>query len=337
MENIKIENTWNSCGNYPEDCCCFSRCSPYKTTCDFHNSHHRPFNLIDLPNYMSCGSLLFMNNLYAKGYPNLIITIEYGGILNIFDTTQNKVIFSSKNIFDIETLGLIERSRSATDRTAHADLKDARINRNNVMMMENFMVVRFNIIGQGDKGECYIVFNFKTHAYKLFMYCILYINYDRTLFVFHGKDKNKCCKIITKSDIDNSIDNIMEIKFDLLTETCICCMCNSSTIVFINTKIVGDMKYIYHYIYYDIRKQKNVYTSVNKFIGWRGHKFIEYNEELKKCNLVSIISDDIQQFLVKNNIPKKIINCDRCLDKFEESAEEVNQDHKNICSLCKKN
>lgn len=344
MENIKIENTWES-ADIPKECgCCWkdTRCNPIKTECA-HHCNQQDLR-IDLLESMSCGSRLFTNNLYAIKYPNLIITNtadtqsrtdDRNSHLHIFDINQNKVVFSSKNNLSEENQKLVERLQ-LLDCYRTNTYRDAKFRYNSTMMMENFMVMRFKSNDSHSKGTCYIIFNFKTHKYKSFIFCDLYIYNDRSVFVFVGYDiKYEITKveIITKSDIVNNIYNIMKIDFN---KCGVYCMCNSSIIIFTQYKLVAD-KYLSKCVYYDIKKQKNVYTSVNKFIGWRGHKFIEYNEELKKCNLVSIISDDIQQFLVKNNIPKKIINCDRCLDKFEESAEEVNQDHKNICSLCKKN
>jgi len=210
--------------------------------------------------------------------------------------------------------------------------------------MENFMIIKVRST-LGGETVGYVIFNFKTQTYKSFMFCDLYIYNDRSVFVFVEKgEDNKITKIkiITKSDIDNNINNIMEINFCKTIEGYgkdgieMYCICNSSIIIFGLRRInmIGHISRYQKYIYYDIKKQKNVYTSKNHFIGWRGNKFIEYDEELKKCNLISFISDDIQQIPVKNNTPKKIINCIRCLDKFEESDEVTIPEHKNVCSLC---
>ena len=355
MEHIKIENTWES-DNITKECKCslnYTFCNPIITEC-YHNApaqcdyaNRTPYLLESI----SCGSRLFTNNLYAVKYPNLIITNTkidgpWNGIYNdlhIFDTIQNKIIFSSKNILSEENQELIKilhkkvRYKSYTDQ-----INKPRFMYISTMMMENFMIIKFGPTCNLGVGYSYVIFNFMTQTYKSFMFCDLYIYNDRSVFVFveKGEDgKITKIKIITKSDIDNNINNIMEIDFCKTIEGYgkdgidMCCMCNSSIIIFKLKKIVAD-KYFSKYIYCDIKKQKNVYTSKNQFIGWRGNRFIEYDEELKKCNLISFISDDIQQIPVKNNTPKKIINCIRCLDKFEEYDEETIPEHKNVCSLC---
>jgi hypothetical protein len=314
MENIKIENTWES-----ED---------ISKECECNYS------------WLYSNAKFFGNNLYAVKYPNLIITktIVTGSCqdkLHIFDTNQDKVIFSSKNNLNEENQELIKRihKNNRTQASTTEINKTARFVYDSNIMMENLIIIKFKDSYAWNIGCGYVIFNFKTQTYKSFMFCDLYIYNDKSVFVFVEKSDGKITKIkiITKSDIDNNINNIMEIDFCKTIEGYgkdgidMCCMCNSSIIIF----CLGGK-----YIYCDIKKQKNVYTSKNKFIGWRGNKFIEYDEELKKCNLISFISDDIQPILVKNNTPKKIINCIRCLDKFEELDEETIPEHKNVCSLC---
>ena len=324
MDHIKIENTWESY-YIAKEC-----------ECNYNGSW------LD-----SNGAKFFINNnLYAVKYPNLIITktadchnhqIKH---LHIFDTNQNKIIFSSENILSEENQEYIKRTHrvykhSISYGTFIDEFNKAKFLYGDTIMMENFMImkVRSSLWNQTTVVG-YVIFNFKTQTYKSFMFCSLYIFNDKSVFVFveKGEDgKITKIKIITKSDMDNNINNIMEIDFCKTIEGYgkdgidMCCMCNSSIIIF---RLGGK------YIYCDIKKQKNVYTSKNQFIGWRGNKFIEYDEELKKCNLISFISDDIQQIPVKNNTPKKIINCIRCLDKFEEYDEETIPEHKNVCSLC---
>jgi len=357
MEHIKIENPWGlmelDYKNKECDCSfCEQSCSPIITDCECCNNVHRMCRCLH-----NCGSKSFTKKLYAVKYPNMIIT-NMDGHLHIFDTIQNKVIFSSKNILNEENKELIRRLHKLDqnkNRTSQIN-ENARFMYNSTMMMEHFMIIKFKnscydrygnryiddniyinytLIG-ANKHIGYVIFNFKTQTYKSLMFCTLYICNDILLFRFVEENMYK---IITKSDIDNNINNIMEIDFCKTIEGYgkdginMCCMCNSSIIIFRLTKKVAD-KYFSKYIYYDIKKQKNVYTSKNQFIGWRGNRFIEYDEELKKCNLISFISDDIQQIPVKNNTPKKIINCIRCLDKFEESDEVTIPEHKNVCSLC---
>jgi len=347
MEYIKIENTWES-DLIAKECECNSNwlnsnndsCNPIKTRCYHYNSEK--IDLGKLQRYMSCGAKFFGNNLYAVKYPNLIIT-KCNGHLHIFDTIQNKIIFSSKNILSEENQELIKRLHKKNQSYCGTpEIDKAMFMYISTMMMENFMIIKFQSTYDNGVGCGYVIFNFKTQTYKSFMFCDLYIYNDKSVFVFVEKgEDNKITKtkIITKSDIDNNINNIMEIDFCKTIEGYgkdgidMCCMCNSSIIIFRLTKKVAD-KYFSKYIYCDIKKQKNVYTSKNHFIGWRGNKFIEYDAELKKCNLISFISDDIQQIPVKNNTPKKIINCIRCLDKFEEYDEETIPEHKNVCSLC---
>ena len=357
MEHIKIENTWESYYISKECKCSWNDtyCNPIKTKCDHTARRYSENSITNLLESISCGARLFINNdsfglrlftnnLYAEKYPNLIITKtddchnychNYYIHLQIFDTNQNKIIFSSENILSEEHKEYKKRLHKQDKyKTNTTNINNSKFQYGSTMMMENFMIIKVNV--------GYVIFNFKTQTYKSFMFCDLYIYNDRSVFVFVEKDEdNKITKtkIITKSDIDNNINNIMEIDFCKTIEGYgkdgidMCCMCNSSIIIFCLTKKVAD-KYFSKYIYCDIRKQKNVYTSKNKFIGWRGNKFIEYDEELKRCNLISFISDDIQQIPVKNNTPKKIINCIRCLDKFEKSDEETLPEHKNVCSLC---
>ena len=357
MDHIKIENTWESY-LISKECECDSwltpnpdsYCNPIKTNCNHYSVYEdRYFNSEKVRTYMSCGAKFFANNLYAVKYPNLIITMtidtknSQNRYLHIFDTIQNKIIFSSKNILSEENQELIKRlHKKDRYKSCTTQINEARFMYISTMMMENFMIIKFQSTYDNGVGRGYVIFNFMTQTYKSFMFCDLYIYNDRSVFVFveKGEDgKITKTKIITKSDIDNNINNIMEIDFCKTIEGYgkdgidMCCMCNSSIIIFKLKKIVAD-KYFSKYIYCDIKKQKNVYTSKNQFIGWRGNKFIEYDEELKRCNLISFISDDIQQIPVKNNTPKKIINCIRCLDKFEESDEETIPEHKNVCSLC---
>ena len=117
MENIKIENTWES-DYIPKECeCdhswlnsnnCNNICNPIKTGC--HHFGQENINSGKLQKYMSCGAKFFANNLYAVKYPNLIITMtidtknSQNRYLHIFDTNQDKIIFSSKNIFKSPTL-----------------------------------------------------------------------------------------------------------------------------------------------------------------------------------------------------------------------------------------
>jgi len=336
MENIKIENTWDSDMVRREECKCdISSCNPTNTSCDDcrQNSHKSGNRIL---NSISCGSRLFTNNLYAIKYPNLIITNTINNDiyhpskvetshLNIFDTIQNKIIFSSKN-------DLSEANQELKKRII---LKPHMVNKidifqyHSTMMMEHFMVIKFNASYSYDYKHVYIIFNFKTHTYKLFMFCTLFMYNDRTLFVFvtNGLGNLYNYKIITKYDIENNIDNIMEIDDDKEERKYIQCMCNSNILIFRLNKMVENVPQYAtpKYNYYNIKTQKNVYTSKNQFVGWRGDKLIEYDIELKKCNLISFTS---------NNIPKKIINCIRCLDKFEESSDEIISKHKNICSLC---
>jgi hypothetical protein len=333
MENIKIENTWDSDNVPREDCKCYwSRnpsCKPTNTSCGCPSNRNAD-NILEM---ISCGSRLFTNNLYAKKYPNLIITNTYDTIqgkqvshVNIFDTIQNKIIFLSKNDLSEANQELIKRIK------LYPGDKYDRFRYDSTMMMDHFMIIRFKGSIYSD-NKTYVVFNFKTHAYKIFMFCEFYMYNERTLFVFKtvGLEYLYNYKIITKSDIDNNIDNIMEIDSCKEENKEIQCMCNSNILTFklINTLIkrVADIS-LYSTaksIYYDIKKQKFVYTSKNQFVGWRGDKLIEYDSELKKCNLISFTSI---------NIPKKFINCNRCLDKFEELSEEIIPEHKNICSLC---
>ena len=331
MENIKIENTWDSDNVPREECKCYwpsgSSCNPTQTSC--HCSWNKmTSNILES---ISCGSRLFTNNLYAKKYPNLIITntvnndtyhqrkVEISH-LNIFDTIQNKIIFSSKNDLSEANQELMKRVKLMPQMVNKNDSFQYDSN----MMMEHFMIIKLKSLCM---ERAYIIFIFKTHTYKLFTFCDLHVCLNRLLFVFvtvknaaHKPIYNY--KIITKYDIDNNIDNIIEINKQENGE--INCMCNSNIFTYKLSKGSG-ITHSYSYVYYDIKKQKCVYTSKNQFVGWRGDKLIEYDSELKKCNLISFTSI---------NIPKKIINCNRCLDKFEELSEEIIPEHKNICSLC---
>lgn len=333
MENIKIENTWDSDNVTREDCKCYSSvssCTPTKTRCDdcHFNRNNSGNNILKS---ISCGSRLFKTSLlYAINYPNLIITKTSDSDLNIFDTIQNKIIFSSKNDLSEANQELIKRIKLNNPRYDFVH-KDLIFKYDSTMMMEHFMIIKLRIIENNYGKNSYIIFNFKTHAYKIFMLCNLFYMYnDRTLFVFvtYGLDNLYNYKIITKSDIENNIDNIVEINDDKEDHKEIQCMCNSNILTFKLIKRIAGNHRDYSTaksIYYDIKKQKFVYTSKNQFVGWRGDKLIEYDSELKKCNLISFTAI---------NIPKKIINCDRCLDKFEKSSEEIIPEHKNICSLC---
>jgi hypothetical protein len=323
MENIKIENTWDS-DMVHRECKCYSattttHCNPVRTKCDRENHE------------IYCGSNLFTNNLYAIKYPNLIITktkiIDRNIHLNIFDTIQNKVVFSSKDMFSEENQELIKKNQEDKIKL-HCYIG---IVYHSTMMIENFMIIKFVVSsGFNNSYTSYIIFNFKTHTYKLFMFCTLYMYNDRTLFVFvttNGLGNLHNYKITTKYDIENNIDNIMEIVSHKDEDVFMHCMCNSNILILRLIKRVENVQQhsTTKYVYYDIKTQKIVYTNKNQFVGWRGDKLIEYDIELKKCNLISFTS---------NNIPKKIINCIRCLDKFEESSGEIISKHKNICSLC---
>jgi hypothetical protein len=335
MENIKIENTWDSDNVTREECKCYwphnrTSCNPTITSCTCPSNR----NTDNILESISCGSRLFTNTLYAKKYPNLIITNtgNYKTVkgelqvshLNIFDTIQNKIIFSSKN-------DLSEANHELRILNPHCGVVNDIFQYDSAMMMDHFMIIRFQKeIRNYYSNKTYVVFNFKTHIYKIFMFCNAFYMYnDRTLFVFvtYGLGTDNY-KIITKSDIDNNIDNIMEINSDKENRIEIQCMCNSSILTFKLLKRIAcnhrDSSTTKS-IYYDIKKQKFVYTSKNQFVGWRGDKLIEYDSELKKCNLISFTAI---------NIPKKFINCNRCLDKFEELSEEIIPEHKNICSLC---
>ena len=301
MEHIKIENTWKS-DNIFEKC----KCSFYDTYSNLIKTEYRQDNTSGnlktyLLNSMSSGSRLFTDDLYAVKYPNLIITKTVNGQnkhLHIFDTIQDKIIFSSKYCLNEENQKLIERLRLLDNyKNCPNRYNNSKFMYDSVMMMENFMIIKFK--NNYGLSTSYIVFNFKTQTYKLFIFCTLYIYNDKSIFVFAEIDR---IKIITKSDIDNDIDNVIEINFDYYEfekyryDECgidIYCMCNSNVITFRLRKIIAD-KYFNEYIYYDIKKQKNVYTSKNQFIGWRENIFIEYDKELKRCNLISFISDDIQ-------------------------------------------
>jgi len=349
MNNINIENTWESDNISREKCKCGSgysnNCNSIKTVCmceDYINREH------EMPKYIfnsiSCGTRLFTDNLYAVKYPNLIITNTYNTEvrsnlqirhLHIFDTIQNKIIFSSKNNLSEANQELIKRVKS----NPHYPNKNFSFQYHSSMMMKNFIIIKFtsvcireNHLESHLEYRAYIIFNFNTHTYKLFMFCELYMYNDRTLFVFVFETKSNPYensrynyKIITKSDIDNNINNIIEINFHKEERAEILCMCNYNILIFRLAKMISNI-WLYSSVYCDITKQKNIYTSKNEFIGWRGNRFIEYDKELKKCNLISFISDHIQ---------KKIINCNRCLDKFEESSEQIIPEHKNICSLCR--
>jgi len=342
MENIKIENTWDSDNVTREECKCYwprnrTSCNPTITSCTCPSNR----NIDNILESISCGSRLFTNTLYAKKYPNLIITNtvnndtyhqrqEKISHLNIFDTIQNKIIFSSKNDLSEANQELIKRVKL----NPHFVDKNVIFQYDSTMIMEHFMIIRFQQeIRNYYSDKTYVVFNFKTHIYKIFMFCNQFYMYnDRTLFVFvtsylEGRYSNYNYKIITKSDIENNIDNIMEIDSCKEEYKQIQCMCNSNILTFnLIKRVVDTPSYsTAKSIYYDIKKQKCVYTSKNQFVGWRGDKLIEYDSELKKCNLISFTSI---------NIPKKFINCNRCLDKFEELSEEIIPEHKNICSLC---
>jgi len=337
MENIKIENTWDSDNVHIECKCDWPRyrtsCNPTITSCNCP-SDRKTDNILES---ISCGSRLFTNTLYAIKYPNLIITNtgNYKTVqgelqvshLNIFDTIQNKIIFSSKNDLSEANQELIKRIKL---NNPHLGVVNDIFQYDSNMMMEHFMIIKLK---SSYPERAYIVFNFKTHTYKIFMFCDLRVCLNRLLFVFvtvsNAAQKPNYIplynyKIITKYDIDNNINNIMEIDKQERGE--INCMCNSNIFTYTLNKIVPfSHSYAYLYVYYDIKKQKCVYTSKNEFVGWRGDKLIEYDSELKKCNLISFTAI---------NIPKKFINCNRCLDKFEESSEEIIPEHKNICSLC---
>ena len=211
MENIKIENIWDSDNVPREDCKCYwSRnpsCKPTNTSCGC------PWNRTSdtILESISCGSRLFTNNLYAKKYPNLIITntvnndiyhqrkVEISH-LNIFDTIQNKIIFSSKNDLSEANQELIKRVKL----NPHFVDKNVIFQYDSTMMMEHFMIIRFQEIRNYYSDKTYVVVNFKTHIYKIFMFCNQFYMYnDRTLFVFvtsylEGLYSNYNYNIITK-------------------------------------------------------------------------------------------------------------------------------------------
>ena len=304
MEHIKIENTWESY-NIFEKC----KCSFYDTYSNLIKTEYCHENTSEnLKTYllksMSSGSRLFTNDLCPVKYSNLIITNTVNGLngrnkhLHIFDTIQDKIIFSSKYYLNEENQKLIERLRLLDNYyNCPNRYNDAKFLYDSIMMMENFMIIKFK--NNYGLSTSYIVFNFKTQTYKLFIFCTLYIYNDKSVFVFAERDG---IKIITKSDIDNDIDNVIEINFDYYEfekyryDGCgmdIYCMCNSNIITFRLRKIIAD-KYFTEYIYYDIKKRKNVYTSKNQFISWRGNRFIEYDKELNRCNSISFILDNIE-------------------------------------------
>ena len=102
MENIRIENTWES-DVISKECKCSlddTKCNPIKTECEHNVNDTR-----DLLESISCGSRLFTNKLYVMKYPNLIITNSTNNDANphsrnsnlhIFDTIQNKVYIQIK-------------------------------------------------------------------------------------------------------------------------------------------------------------------------------------------------------------------------------------------------
>jgi hypothetical protein len=316
MQNIKIENSWES-DDVKKECkyCDLNLSLKSATYIEYETKNIS--SETDYDKYSVSG--LFTYNLTVIKYPNLIITkTNESNItnINIFDTIKNKIIFSSKNIID-----------EGCDKFRY----------NSSMMMDNFIIMKFShkpthlhsIINYG-----YIIYNFETRKHSLLVYYDLCINNDKSIFVFLYKgrqdysvntiQKKSKIQIVTKSNIDNIIEIQTNIDNNSLRLNCIC---NNNVLVF-NSYSTGQQNY------YDINKKEIVYTSKNKFIGWRENRFIEYDRDFKKCNLISFISNDIKQILIKNNTPKKIINCIRCLDKFEEFEEEIIPEHKNICSLC---
>jgi hypothetical protein len=297
MENIKIESSWNSATIHKE-CSCETG-----TLIDVNYVVDCEPDVVDVDevlDFMNSANRLFTNNLNAIKYPNLIITQVTGKSsfekdINIFDVIKNKIVFSSAKIMTGEYSGFSYES---------------------TLMMETFMIMKYRSFILKNNYNGYIIYNFETQKYSLFMYYDLLINNDRSMFVFYKRNEKLLyteIKIITKYDINkvitfSSIDSIE-------------CICNPNILLF--KSYLKDDTSKCRTNYYDIKKQKTVYVSENQFIGWRGNRFIEYDTK-GNCNLISFINEIVIPVAIK-----EYKNCKRCLDKFMSEDE--------ICDECKTN
>jgi len=305
MENIKIECSWAS--DYALTICdCEIAKQPIKMITYAPDYYNRSHHSIILSKFNKELFTLFANNLYVPKYPNLIIIKIESDIfkerrrfhINILDSNKNEIIFSSKNII----MG------------KDADEND-RMNYSNIMIMDNFMIIEYISRPKGELYERqywksnYIIYYFETQKFLLFKKHDLHINNDKTIFLFFFQKKNHQIHQIMESKIKIlstcNIYNIAEIEGTDLNFKCIC---NNNIIIYTNNN--NNSTPLHNY--YDIKKQKIIYSSKNRFIGWRGDRFIEYDDQTKKCNLISFI-DDIKQ-PEKIKLPEK--NCIRCLEKY---------------------
>lgn len=305
MENIKIESSWNSDTIKKECGCATSSLIDVKYIVRQSCGGWDPNRILD---FKDSAYRLFSSTLYAMKYPDIIITkVEANDLrgINIFDVIKNKIIFSSIDI-----------------------LKEEKFSYNSTFMMETFMIMKYESSSYNyySTNTGYIIYNFETQEHSLFMNYDLLINNDRSMFVFYNHIKNDKhnrpvspeteIKIITKSDINKVIT--ITISIDSILE----CICNPNILLYKSYLKYDTSKYLTNY--YDIKKQKTVYVSENQFIGWRGNRFIEYDNKLRKCNLISFINE-----IVTSVVIKEYKNCKRCLDKFMSEDE--------ICDECKTN
>ena len=267
MENIKIESSWkSSIGNlgYNERCKCL-------------NQKYNPFYWEYKPSqdiFVECKNTTIHS--ITNRLHNLIITCISDSGLEIFDICENKISFSTTNIYG----GF-----------------------NGILIMDSFMIVRCK--------TSYIIYNFNTHNHKIFEGSTLYINNNRTVFLFvkyNGVGKNTTYYIITTYNIDDCIE--------IITREIIC-ICDTDILVYYEK---NDKENITNY--YNVKTRKIIHQSKYKFCTWHDNTKIIETDKTGNCNLISFINEIVTQVAIK-----EYKNCKRCLDKFMSEDE--------ICDECK--
>ena len=309
MEHIKIENTWDTVCNV-NNCDCMKG-SIYVNRTNFGGIYNT--QVIDIFTDKCIYNI-------SKEPHNLIITRSYEKI-DIFDINENKVILSTKNINDVKSI-------------------------NAVLIMDTFMIIRYShhFSDAGGLYSDYMIYNFDTKKHKIFTDCKLYVNNNKTVFLFelNVNKQNQLLEQIFNIITTDNIDDCMEIKYNKSSyypynDSSISyhsrvkfkCICDSNILVFEIQLDRQDYQNI-ETNYYDVKSRKIIYKSKYSFLKWIDTKIVEYDKILQKCNLVLFVNRKINKLSEPNDEYK---NCVRCLDKYIPSLN-ISNDIDRICNEC---